>query len=50
LVDELHLFLVPVLVGGGKHALPDGVGVQLQLLQERSFRSGAVHLHYAVTA
>jgi dihydrofolate reductase len=46
LVDECHLFLIPVIVGGGKRALPDGVRVQLELLAERRFRSGVVHLHY----
>jgi len=48
LVDECHLFLTPIVVGGGKRALPDNVRVQLELLAERSFRSGVVHLHYAV--
>ena len=46
LVDELHLFLVPVLVGGGKQALPSNVRLQLELLDERRFSSGVVHLHY----
>jgi dihydrofolate reductase len=46
LVDECHLFLMPVLVGGGKRALPDGIRVDLELLDERRFRSGAVHLRY----
>jgi dihydrofolate reductase len=48
LVDECHLFLNPILVGGGKPALPDDVRVGLALLAERRFRSGVVHLHYAV--
>jgi len=48
LVDELHLFLVPVVVGGGKPALPDGVRLDLALLDERRFAGGAVHLHYRV--
>jgi dihydrofolate reductase len=46
LVDELHLFLTPIVVGGGKQALPDGVRVKLDLLDERRFDSGVVHLHY----
>jgi dihydrofolate reductase len=46
LVDELHLFLTPVLVGGGNRALPDDVRVQLELLDERRFGNGVVHLHY----
>ena len=44
LVDEYHLFLAPVLVGGGKRALPDGVRVDLELLDERRFASGFVYL------
>ena len=48
LVDECHLFLIPVIVGGGKRALPDHARVQLELVAERSFRSGVVHLHYRV--
>ena len=46
LVDEYHLFLVPVLVGGGKRSLPDDVRVNLDLLDERRFRNGTVYLHY----
>jgi dihydrofolate reductase len=46
LVDECHLLLVPVLVGGGKRALPAGVRAELELLEARSFRSGVVYLHY----
>ena len=46
LVDECHLILVPVLVGGGKRAFPDGVRVDLELLDERSFAGGAVYLRY----
>lgn len=48
LVDELQLFLTPVLVGGGKRALPDHVRVQLELIGERPFKGGVAYLHYAV--
>jgi len=48
LVDECHLFVVPVVVGGGKPALPHGIRLSLELRDERRFRSGVVHLHYAV--
>ncbi|TCM38911.1 RibD domain-containing protein [Kribbella sp. VKM Ac-2568] len=48
LVDECHLFLGPIVVGGGKRALPDGVRVQLELLDEHRFKSGVVHLRYGV--
>jgi dihydrofolate reductase len=48
LVDECHLFLVPLTLGGGTRALPDGVLLQLELVDERRFGSGAVHLHYRV--
>jgi dihydrofolate reductase len=46
LVDEYQLFLIPVLVGGGKRALPDGVRLELELLGERLFESGVVYLRY----
>jgi dihydrofolate reductase len=49
LVDEYHLFLYPIVVGGGKRTLPDNHGAQLELLDERRFKSGVVHLHYAVS-
>ena len=47
LVDEIHLLLNPMLVGGGKAALPDGVRVRLELLDERRFAGGVVFLRYA---
>jgi dihydrofolate reductase len=46
LVDELQLFLVPAVVGGGKRALPDGVRSDLELLDTQRFASGAVYLRY----
>ncbi|MDQ6713232.1 MAG: dihydrofolate reductase family protein [Candidatus Dormibacteraeota bacterium] len=46
LVDEVHLFVVPILVGGGKRALRENVRVKLELLDEHRFGSGVVHLHY----
>ena len=46
LVDEYHLFLSPVVVGGGKPSLPDKVRVEIELLDERRFGNGVVHLHY----
>jgi dihydrofolate reductase len=49
LVDECHLFLCPIVVGGGKRALPDNIRVLLELLDERRFGNGVVHLHYRVT-
>ena len=48
LVDEIHLFAAPVVVGGGKRALPDGVHAELELLDERRFASGMVYLRYGV--
>jgi dihydrofolate reductase len=48
LVDECHLFLCPIVVGGGKRALPDNIRAQLELLDECRFRNGVVHLHYHV--
>jgi dihydrofolate reductase len=48
LVDECQLFLTPVIVGGGKKALPEGVRVDLELLDERRFAGGVVFLRYRV--
>jgi dihydrofolate reductase len=47
LVDEVQLFLAPIVVGGGKPALPDGVRVPLELLEERRFGNGVVFLRYS---
>jgi dihydrofolate reductase len=49
-VDELHLVVVPVVVGGGKPALPHGVRMELELVEERRFSGGTVYLQYAVQA
>jgi dihydrofolate reductase len=46
LVDELHLFVAPIVVGRGKQSLPDNVRLELELLDERRFRSGMVFLRY----
>jgi dihydrofolate reductase len=48
LVDECHLFLAPVVVGGGKRSLPTNVRLQLELLDERRFGNGMVHLRYRI--
>ena len=48
LVDECHLFLNPVVVGSGNRALPSDGRVDLELLDERRFGGGVVHLHYRV--
>jgi dihydrofolate reductase len=46
LVDEYHLFVTPIVVGGGKQSLPNNVRLKLELLDERRFGDGVVHLHY----
>jgi dihydrofolate reductase len=48
LVDECQLLLVPIIVGGGKRALPGDVLARLELLDERRFEGGVVHLRYRV--
>ena len=48
LVDEIQLRISPVLVGGGKRALPAGVRLDLELLEERRFQCGDIFLRYAV--
>jgi dihydrofolate reductase len=50
LVDEVHLFAYPVVVGGGKPGLPRGVRVDLELLDERRFGNGVVHTRYGTKA
>lgn len=49
LVDEVHLLLAPMIVGGGKRALPDGITKKLELVEVRSFSSGFAYLHYRMT-
>lgn len=46
LIDECHLFIAPIIVGGGKQALPDNIRLELELLEERRFASGVVSLRY----
>ena len=46
LVDEYHLLVIPVMLGGGKRVLPSDVGVKLDLLDERRFSNGWVYLRY----
>jgi dihydrofolate reductase len=48
LVDECHLFLNPVVVGGGTHALPPGLHLDLELLDDHRFGNGVVYLRYRV--
>ena len=48
LVDEIRLLVCPVVVGGGKKALPVGVRQGLELLDTRRFGGGVAHLHYRV--
>lgn len=50
LVDELHVLIVPVVVGAGTRSLPDDARLDLELLDERRFAGGVVHLHYRVPA
>ena len=46
LVDECQLFIWPLVVGGGKPGLPPGMRTDLELLDERRFRNGVLHLRY----
>jgi dihydrofolate reductase len=48
LVDEVHLFLAPVVVGGGTRGLPDGIRVELELQDERRFGNGTIYLRYGI--
>jgi dihydrofolate reductase len=48
LVDEIHLYVVPIVLGGGTAALPPGIRFTLELLDEHRFRRGTVYLRYRV--
>ncbi len=50
LVDECHLLVAPIVVGGGKRAFPNNVRLKLELLDERRFGNGVVHLRYRTRA
>jgi dihydrofolate reductase len=50
LVDEYHLFVVPVMIGDGNRVLPGDVCVKLDLLDERRFADGMVYLRYQTRA
>lgn len=45
-VDDVHLIVVPIIVGGGKLCWPSGARLSLELVDENRFRDGTVHLHY----
>lgn len=49
LVDECHFIIAPIVVGGGTRSLPDDLLVKLDLLDERRFGNGMVHLHYGTS-
>ena len=49
LVDELQLFVTPVIIGGGTAWLPDGIRLDLELVDEHRFSGGVVYLHYRVS-
>ena len=50
LVDECHVFMAPIVVGGGTRFIPDDVRLELELMDERRFGGGMVHLHYRTRA
>jgi dihydrofolate reductase len=45
-IDEYHQIIVPQLIGNGNHWLPRDVKAKLELVDERKFENGSVHLHY----
>jgi len=50
LVDEYYLFVVPMMIGGGRRVLPSNVRVKLDLLDERRFGNGMLYLRYHTRA
>ena len=47
IVDDIHLFVVPVLVGGGTSCWPAGARLTLDLVAQDRFSDGTIHLHYS---
>ena len=50
LVDDYHLFLTPIVVGGGTRSLPDDVRLRIELVDERRFENGVMYLRYRAVA
>jgi dihydrofolate reductase len=48
LIDECQLLVWPMIVGGGKPALPAGIRTNLELLDEHRFDNGVIHLRYRI--
>jgi dihydrofolate reductase len=48
LVDELSLFLTPIVIGRGNPALPDDLRIPLELVDQRRFTDGVVLVHYRI--
>jgi dihydrofolate reductase len=48
LADDVHLFVVPFLAGGGHHVLPASIRLPLELLSERRFGNGTIYAAYHV--
>lgn len=46
LIDDIHVFVCPVIVGGGTRFLPEGASTGLTLVTSRTFDNGVVYLHY----
>jgi dihydrofolate reductase len=49
LVDEVHLFVNPIVIGGGKPAFTAGLRRKLELLDTRRFDTGVIHVHYRIS-
>jgi len=49
LVDDIELYLAPVIVGGGTRFFPDGLKLGLELIAERRFASGFTYVAYRTT-
>ena len=48
LVDELHLLLYPLTLGGGKKVLPEGTMAKFSLKSATPYPTGVVGLHYVL--
>jgi dihydrofolate reductase len=48
LIDEYHLLVYPLVLGGGKKVFPDGLRAALRLVESRSFPTGVTLMRYTV--
>ena len=46
LIERFEFFIVPIIIGGGLRAMPEGVQLDMQLIEQHTFDNGTVYLRY----